>query len=72
MPEYQTHPPLGERFRHPPGSPARRTIVRAVVTELVPVLEPIGRDPFIDGSDDVTRRRTSPLARRRMTDLRCG
>jgi len=33
----------------------RRTLVQPIVTELVPVLEAVGRDPFIDGPDDLAR-----------------
>jgi hypothetical protein len=45
-----------------------RTLVQPIVTELVPVLEPVGRDPFIDGPDDPARCQSSrPVAR---SDLR--
>jgi hypothetical protein len=53
MPEHRPHPSLDEH-RTPSGAPTQRTIVRAVVTELVLALEPVARDPFIDGTDDVT------------------
>jgi hypothetical protein len=33
----------------------RRTLVQPIVTELVPVLEAVGRDPFIDGPEDLAR-----------------
>jgi hypothetical protein len=70
MPELQTQSPPGERFRHPPGSPARRAIVAAVVTELAAVLEPVGRDPFIDGCHDTPRLRQTPPIRGRIAALR--
>jgi hypothetical protein len=34
----------GERIQRP----ATRIFVRPIVTEVVPVLEPVGRDPFLD------------------------
>jgi hypothetical protein len=70
MPEFRSHPPHGERFRRPPGSPARRAIVAAVVTELAAVLEPVGRDPFLDGCDDTPRLRQTASIRGRIADLR--
>jgi hypothetical protein len=72
MPESRSFEPLGTRFRSPIGPPARRTFVEAVVTELAAVLEPVGRDPFIDGSDDVPRLGSMTAGRGRMTDLRCA
>jgi hypothetical protein len=52
MPEPGSHGPQRERDSR---SPVRRTLVLPIVTELVPVLEPVGRDPFIDGPDDLVR-----------------
>ena len=72
MPETQIQPQYGQLFRRPPGPPASRTIVAAVVTEVAAVLEPVGRDPFIDGSDDVSRTRPTTPARGRLADLRCA
>ena len=54
MPEPRSHGPLRERIGR---SPERRYLVQAVVTERVPVLEPVGRDPFIDGPDFPVRSR---------------
>lgn len=54
MPELRPNGPLpGSDSR----SPARRTLVLPIVTELVPVLEPVGRDPFIDGPEFPVRSR---------------
>jgi hypothetical protein len=69
MPEFQTQSPPGERFRQPPASPARRAIVAAVVTELAAALEPVGRDPFLDGCHDMPRVRQTAI-RGRIADLR--
>ena len=65
MPEPRSHGPLQERIRRPQ---VRRFLVQPVVTERVPVLEPVGRDPFIDGPDDLVR---CP-ARERVTGPRRG
>lgn len=47
MLESPVHLPVPERFP--------RTLVAPVVTELAAVLEPVGRDPFLDGPDDGAR-----------------
>jgi hypothetical protein len=60
MPETLTLPPLTERFRPVHSRPAERTLVRAVVTEMVAVLEPVDRDPFLDDADDVPRAWLTP------------
>ena len=67
MSEYRTHATLGEPRRLRSVPPAQRTFVRAVVTELAVALEPVARDPFIDGSDDAPRmaRGWTPKALRR-------
>ena len=49
MPEHKTYGTLIQRGRR---TTVRRTLVQPVVTELVAVLEPVGRDPFIDGPAD--------------------
>jgi hypothetical protein len=72
MPQLQHHPPPGERYLRLPDPPVERAIVRAVVTELAAVLEPVGRDPFLDASDDVPYLRPSAPARGRLAGLRCG
>jgi hypothetical protein len=59
MPETQTPPQYEERFRLPHDPPATRRIVAAVVTEVMTGLEPVVRDPFMDGSDDLPRLRPS-------------
>jgi hypothetical protein len=59
MPEYRSHTSLGERRWFHAGPPAERTIVSAVVTELVLALEPVARDPFMDGADDLPRLRSA-------------
>jgi hypothetical protein len=68
MSEYRTHATLGEPRRLCSVPPAPRTFVRAVVTELAMALEPVARDPFMDGSDDAprsTRESWRPKPRRR-------
>jgi hypothetical protein len=72
MPETHTTPPYQERFRLPHDPPAARWIVAAVVTEVAAALEPVGRDPFIDGSDDLPRLRPIASARGRLAGPRCG
>jgi hypothetical protein len=67
MPEPGTQTPLGERILR---QPVRRILVRPIVTEIVPVLEPVGRDPFIDGPDDLVRCQSRPRARRRRAQPR--
>ncbi len=63
MPEPRSHGTLLERD---PRSEVRRFLVLPTVTELVPVLEPVGRDPFIDGPDDLVRHTSwRPRAMRR-------
>ena len=57
MPDLRSHPSHPERRRRPSG---RRTIVRAVVTELSVALEPACRDPFLDGCGEGPRFRPSP------------
>jgi hypothetical protein len=52
MPAMQTPLTLRERSWQMPEPPARRTLVAAVVTEMAAVLEPVVRDPFLDGDDD--------------------
>ena len=59
MPDLRSHPSHPERRRRPSG---RRTIVRAVVTELSVALEPACRDPFLDGCGEA---RASGLPRTR-------
>jgi hypothetical protein len=51
MSEYRSHTTLGEHRPLCSVPPAQRTFVRAVVTELAMALEPVARDPFMDGSD---------------------
>ena len=67
MSEFRSHTPLGEPRRLCSVPPTQRTFVRAVVTELAVALEPVARDPFIDGSDDAPRmaRGWTPKARPR-------
>jgi hypothetical protein len=55
MSEYRTHATLGAPRRLCSVPPAQRTFVSAVVTELAMALEPVARDPFMDGSDDAPR-----------------
>jgi hypothetical protein len=55
MSEYRTHAPLGEPRPLRSDPPAQRTFVGAVVTELAVALEPVTRDPFMDGSGDAAR-----------------
>jgi hypothetical protein len=71
MPETRTPPQHRERLRLPQYPPAARWIVAAVVTEVATALEPVARDPFIDGSDDLPRLRPTPTPRRRRGDLQC-
>jgi hypothetical protein len=68
MSEFHSHATLGAPRRLCSVPPAQRTFVRAVVTELAVALEPVARDPFIDGSDDApltARGSWRPKARRR-------
>jgi hypothetical protein len=55
MSEFHSHATFGEPRRLGSVPPAQRTFVRAVVTELAMALEPVARDPFMDGSDDAPR-----------------
>jgi hypothetical protein len=55
MSEHRTHATLGEPGRLGFVPPAQRWFVSAVVTELAVALEPVARDPFMDGSDDAPR-----------------
>lgn len=52
-----------ERSWRVPGPQAQRTFAVGVVTELATVLEPVVRDPFLDGVDEQPQpaRLTPPL-----------
>ncbi len=63
MPRARTPLTPDEHSWHVPGPQAQRTFAVAVVTELATVLEPVARDPFLDGVDErpPTARLTQPL-----------
>ena len=52
MPGERTALTPDERSWHVPGPQAQRAFAVAVVTELAAVLEPVARDPFLDGVDE--------------------
>lgn len=62
MPEHNTYGTLRQRGHR---VAVRRTLVQPVVTEVIAVLEPVGRDPFIDGPASPSCQSWRPRPRRR-------